>query len=261
MNRQYGSPTLSPAGPPRPGAARWRPRAAELDLALRRRPRGGDGRGRAGGGARLARLAMGSGGAVRRLRRGPMRVSGAAREAGRVRAADLVRAVFVLFFAFRPAWHLANENFIYAGRLISPTFTKMLVAGLLAGTGFVIGYLMPGARLARVAASAPPEAGASPPADLVPGGAGGRPGRFRGPVRPAAAGRTRRTSSSGKNRIRFQEIAAKPTATSKYFIASIVLMIPAALLFLSIRQSAGTVATHRAHRRMGRAGRRSWRFS
>jgi hypothetical protein len=51
--------------------------------------------------------------------------------------------MFLLLFVARPAWDLGHENFIYTGRLISPTFTKMLVAGLLAGTGFVIGYLIP----------------------------------------------------------------------------------------------------------------------
>ena len=54
--------------------------------------------------------------------------------------------MFLLIFVLRPASDLWRENFIYVGRLISPTFTKMLVAGLLAGTGFVIGYLTPAGR-------------------------------------------------------------------------------------------------------------------
>ena len=37
---------------------------------------------------------------------------------------------------------------------------------------------------------------------------------------------------------RIQAIASTPEATSKYFIVSIVLLIPAALLFLSIAQGA-----------------------
>ena len=51
--------------------------------------------------------------------------------------------LFLLLLVLRPAWDLWHENFIYTARLISPTFTKMIVAGLLAGTGFVIGYLAP----------------------------------------------------------------------------------------------------------------------
>lgn len=149
---------------------------------------------------------------------------------------------FVLFFAFRPAWHLWNENFIYAGRVISPTFTKMLVAGLLAGTGFVIGYLMPAAGSLASRLPRPPRL--EPRRLLIWSlvvlgvalvGFAILFVRARGWTDPA-------NFFFGKNEIRFQEVAARPTATSKYFIASIVLMIPAALFFLSIRQSAGAAA-------------------
>ena len=161
---------------------------------------------------------------------------------------------FVLFFAFRPAWHLWNENFIYAGRVISPTFTKMLVAGLLAGTGFVIGYLLPAAGSLASRIPRPPRL--EPRRLLIWSlvvlavalvGFAILFVRARGWTDPA-------NFFFGKNEIRFQEVAAKPTATSKYFIASIVLMIPAALFLLSIRQSAGGGGAHRADRRMGRAG-------
>ena len=77
--------------------------------------------------------------------------------------------LFLLLFVLRPAWDLWHENFIYTARLISPTFTKMLVAGLLAGTGFVIGYLTPPASLLSSRLPEPPEAGAAPSADLVDG--------------------------------------------------------------------------------------------
>ena len=82
--------------------------------------------------------------------------------------------LFLLLFVLRPAWDLWHENFIYTGRLISPTFTKMLVAGLLAGTGFVIGYLTPPAGSLAARIPRPAEPGASPAADLVDDRAGGR---------------------------------------------------------------------------------------
>ena len=75
--------------------------------------------------------------------------------------------MFLLLFVLRPAWDLWHENFIYTGRLISPTFTKMIVAGLLAGTGFVIGYLAPPAGSLAARLPRPPSAGAPPSADLV----------------------------------------------------------------------------------------------
>src|SRR5439155_12221377 len=61
--------------------------------------------------------------------------------------------MFLILWVVRPAWDLAHQDFIYQQRLISPTFTKMLVAGLLAGSGFVIGYHLPAVR--SLAARAP----------------------------------------------------------------------------------------------------------
>lgn len=150
--------------------------------------------------------------------------------------------LFLLFFAFRPAWHLWNEYFIYAGRVISPTFTKMLVVGLLAGTGFVIGYLMPAAGSLASRLPRPPSLDSRRlliwslvvlAVALV--GFTILFVRARGWTDPA-------NFFFGKNEIRFQEVAAKPTATSKYFIATIVLMIPATLFLLSIRHSVGGAA-------------------
>jgi O-antigen polysaccharide polymerase Wzy len=146
--------------------------------------------------------------------------------------------LFLLLFVLRPAWDLWHENFIYTGRLISPTFTKMIVAGLLAGTGFVIGYLAPPASLLSSRLPNPPRLeprrlliwstlvlavalvafviffvnahGWRDPADFF----------FRGEGR-------------------LQHLVASPTATSKYFLASILLMVPVALFYLSIRHSVG----------------------
>ena len=92
----------------------------------------------------LDRLAMGALGALCRRRASPC---GVLMLQGRLDVFEPLTwfaVMFLLLFVTRPAWDLGHENFIYTGRLISPTFTKMLVAGLLAGTGFVIGYL-PGA--------------------------------------------------------------------------------------------------------------------
>jgi hypothetical protein len=150
--------------------------------------------------------------------------------------------MFLLLFVARPAWDLAHENFIYTGRLISPTFTKMLVAGLLAGTGFVIGYLTPAGGSLASRLPRPPRL--EPRrlliwSTLVFAVALGAFASFFVEVHgwhdPAQF-------FFGQNRIRFQAIAATPEATSKYFLVSIVLMIPAALLFLSIRQSEGAGA-------------------
>jgi hypothetical protein len=146
--------------------------------------------------------------------------------------------LFLLLFVLRPAWDLWHENFIYTARLISPTFTKMVVAGLLAGTGFVIGYLSPPASLLSSRLPSPPRLelrrlliwstvvlavaliafliffvsarGWRDPADFF----------FR-----------------GEDRLR--HLVASPTATSKYFLASILLMVPVALLFLAIRHGVG----------------------
>ena len=93
--------------------------------------------------------------------------------------------MFLLLFVLRPAWDLWHENFIYTGRLISPTFTKMLVAGLLAGTGFVIGYLTPAGDRSHRGFRAP-GAGAPPSADLVDARLRGRPCRLRDLLRRGA---------------------------------------------------------------------------
>src|SRR2546423_13449347 len=115
----------------------------------------------------------------------------------------------------------------------------MLVAGLLAGTGFVIGYLVPAGGSLALRLPRPPRVD---------------PGRlliwsllvFAVALAAFAAffihvhgGRAPVQFFFGKNKIRFQAIASTPEATSKYFIVSIVLMIPAALLFLSLRHSEG----------------------
>jgi hypothetical protein len=147
--------------------------------------------------------------------------------------------MFLLLFVARPAWDLGHESFIYTGRLISPTFTKMLVAGLLAGTGFVLGYLTPAGDSLAWRLPRPPRleprrlliwstvvfavALAAFAAFFVQAHGWRDPAHF----------------FFGQNRIRFRAIAATPDATSKYFLVSIVLMIPVALLFLSTRHSAG----------------------
>jgi hypothetical protein len=147
--------------------------------------------------------------------------------------------MFLLLFVVRPGWDLAHDNFIYTGRLISPTFTRMLVAGLLAGAGFVIGYLVPAGGSLASRLPRPPRvdprrlliwsllvfavALAAFAAFFVHVHGWRNPAQF----------------FFGNNKIRFQAIAATPEATSKYFIVAIVLMIPAALLFLSLRHSEG----------------------
>jgi hypothetical protein len=143
---------------------------------------------------------------------------------------------FLLFFVARPAWDLAHENFIYTGRLISPTFTKMLVAGLLAGGGFAIGYLIPAGSSVASRLPRPPRvdpgrlliwAGLVLAVALI---------AFVGFFIQVHGWRSPGEFFLGQNKIRFQAIASTPEATSKYFIVSIVLLIPAALLFLSISQ-------------------------
>ena len=152
--------------------------------------------------------------------------------------------MFLLLFVARPAWDLAHENFIYTGRLISPTFTRMLVAGLLAGTGFVIGYLIPAGGSLASRLPRPPRLDPRRLliwAVLVLGVA---LVAFVAFFIQAHGWRDPAQFFFGKNRIRFQAIASTPEATSKYFIVSIVLMIPAALFFLSIRQArAGDAAS------------------
>lgn len=146
--------------------------------------------------------------------------------------------MFLLLFVGRPAWDLAHHNFIYTGRLITPTFTRMIVAGLLGGAGFVVGYLSPAAGkvVRRLPRPQPLDSrrlmkysfvvlglaliafviffvnshGYSDPAGFF----------FRGQKRLA-------------------QLTASPQATSKYFLASILLMVPVALFFWSIRQNEG----------------------
>jgi hypothetical protein len=157
----------------------------------------------------------------------------------------LFTLMFLLLFVLRPAWDLWHENFIYTGRLIAPTFTKMLVAGLLAGTGFVIGYLSPPAGLLASRLPRPPRleprrlliwstlvlavAFVAFAIFFVDSRGWRDPGEFF-------------LRSKG----RLQQLVASPTATSKYFLASILLMVPVALFFLSIRHNLG------ARARMGR---------
>jgi hypothetical protein len=146
--------------------------------------------------------------------------------------------MFLLLFVGRPAWDLANENFIYTGRLISPTFTRMLVAGLLAGTGFVIGYLVPAGGSLAWRLPRPPRID---PRRLLVWAAlvfGVAMAAFVAFFFQAKGWRNPFEFFFGKNQIRFREIAATPEATSKYFIVSIVLMIPAALFFLVIWEGA-----------------------
>ena len=147
--------------------------------------------------------------------------------------------LFLLLFVLRPAWDLWHENFIYTSRLISPTFTKMIVAGLLAGTGFVIGYMAPPA--SSLSSRLP-----SPPRRLEP-----RRLLIWSTLVLAVAfvafviffvsarGWQQPADFFFRGESRLQHLVASPTATSKYFLASILLMVPVALFFLSIRHSVG----------------------
>jgi hypothetical protein len=147
--------------------------------------------------------------------------------------------MFLLLFVTRPAWDLGHENFIYTGRLISPTFTKMLVAGLLAGTGFVIGYLTPAG---ESLASRLPRPSTLDSRRLLIWSTlvfAVALAAFAAFFVEAHGWRDPAHFFFGQNRIRFKAIASTPEATSKYFLVSIVLMIPVALLFLSIRHIAG----------------------
>ena len=147
--------------------------------------------------------------------------------------------MFLLLFVTRPAWDLAHENFIYTGRLISPTFTKMIVAGLLAGTGFVIGYLTPAG---ESLASRLPRPSTLDSRRLLIWSTlvfAVALAAFAAFFVEAHGWRDPAHFFFGQNRIRFKAIASTPEATSKYFLVSIVLMIPVALLFLSIRHIAG----------------------
>ena len=147
--------------------------------------------------------------------------------------------MFLLLFVTRPAWDLGHENFIYTGRLISPTFTKMIVAGLLAGAGFVIGYLTPAG---ESLASRLPRPSTLDSRRLLIWSAlvfAVALAAFAAFFVQAHGWRDPAHFFFGQNRIRFKAIASTPEATSKYFLVSILLMIPVALLFLSIRHIAG----------------------
>ena len=146
--------------------------------------------------------------------------------------------MFLLLFVGRPAWDLGHHNFIYTGRLIEPTFTRMIVAGLLAGAGFVIGYLSPAAR------------------SLVPRLPRPRPLDSRRLMIWSfailalaliafavffihARGWHDPAGFFFRGQKRLEQLSASPTATSKYFLASILLMVPVALFFWSIREKEG----------------------
>ncbi len=150
----------------------------------------------------------------------------------------LFAILFLILWVLRPAYDLGHQHFIYAERLISPVFTRMLVAGLLAGAGFAIGYLVPagGSLAARIPRPSRPE-----PRRLLIWAA----------VVFAVAliafalffihshGWRHPASFFFRGRARLFQLSASPAATSKYFLASILLVVPAALFFLAVRQSAG----------------------
>jgi hypothetical protein len=153
--------------------------------------------------------------------------------------------LFLLLFVLRPAWDLWHENFIYTARLTSPTFTKMLVAGLLAGTGFVIGYLTPPASFLSSRLPDPPRL---EPRRLMIWSTAVLAVAFVAFLMFFVDARGWRDPADfffrGEGRL--QHLVASPTATSKYFLASILLMVPVALFFRSIRNRLGGEA------RMGR---------
>ena len=146
--------------------------------------------------------------------------------------------MFLLLFVGRPAWDLAHHNFIYTGRLISPTFTHMIVAGLLAGTGFVVGYLIPAA--GSIASRVPRPPRLEPRRLLI----------WSTVVLVAALlafviffvhahGWRDPGGFFFRGQKRLQQLTASPAATSKYFLASILLMVPVALFYLAIRLGVG----------------------
>ncbi len=148
--------------------------------------------------------------------------------------------MFVLIFVLRPASDLWRENFIYVGRLISPTFTKMLVAGLLAGTGFVIGYLIPAGKSLALRLPRPPRVETRRLFTWALIVLGVALGGFLLFFVDAHGWRDPVGFFLGRNKIRLQAVAATTTGTSKYFIVSILLMIPATLWLLAVRERAGT---------------------
>jgi hypothetical protein len=146
----------------------------------------------------------------------------------------LFGVMFLLLFVLRPAWDLWHENFIYTGRVIHETFTRMIVAGLLAGTGFAIGYLTPPAT--SLAGRIPRPRSLDPRRLMI----------WSTIVLVVAlvAFAIFFVDSRGwqdpsqfflRSKGRLSQLLASPTATSKYFLASILLMVPVALFYLSIR--------------------------
>jgi hypothetical protein len=150
----------------------------------------------------------------------------------------LFAVMFLLLFVLRPAWDLWHENFIYTGRLISSTFTEMVVAGLLAGTGFVIGYLAPPASSLASRLPRPPRL---EPGRLLIWSTVVLAVAFVAFVIFFVDSRGWRDPGEFffRSEGRLQQLLASPTAISKYFLASILLMVPVALFFLSIRHSVG----------------------
>ncbi len=145
---------------------------------------------------------------------------------------------FLILWVARPAYDLYHQHFIYAERLISPTFTRMLVAGLLAGAGFAIGYLLPsgGSLAARIPRPKPLDSkrlfiwaavvfGVALIAFL---------GFFI-----HAHGWRHPASFFFRGKARLFQLSASPAATSKYLLASILLVVPAALFFLAVRGRLG----------------------
>ncbi len=150
----------------------------------------------------------------------------------------LFAIMFVILWVLRPAYDLAHQHFIYAERLVSPVFTRMLVAGVLAGTGFAIGYLVPagGSLAARIPRPPKPE-----PRRLMIWAA-----VIFGIALIAFAlffihahGWRHPASFFFRSRSRLFQLSASPEATSKYFLASILLVVPAALFFLAVRRTVG----------------------
>ncbi len=151
----------------------------------------------------------------------------------------LFAIMFVILWVLRPAYDLGHQHFIYAERLISPVFTRMLFAGLLVGTGFAIGYLVPagGSLAARIPRPPRPE-----PRRLFIWAA-----VVFGIALIAFAlffvhahGWRHPASFFFRGRARLFQLSASPEATSKYFLASILLVVPAALFFLAVRHMVGT---------------------
>jgi hypothetical protein len=150
----------------------------------------------------------------------------------------LFAILFLILWVGRPAYDLSQQHFIYAERLISPVFTRMLVAGVLVGAGFAIGYLLPAA--GSLAARIPRPS---------------RPDSRRLLIWAAivfgialiafalffinAHGWRHPASFFFRGRARLFQLSASPEATSKYFLASILLVVPAALFFLAVRRSVG----------------------